>query len=401
MRPDFSTTLRGTQRYRTSPNGEYLQKGCVSGYASEIIDGQGGKKKPEGWIPPTSYSMTRNVMQAGYGSNSVTTYKDGKRTGYYETRDWLYSSSSDGKVTMEDIISLKDRSIPLGMIDDALTDARLDMKSADVNLAVAFAERNQTARLVGDTALKLTRSVRSLRRGDFQRAAKHLGIVNPRKPRGSSVTSKWLELQYGWKPLLSDVYGATEALSKRGRHDWIVTAKAARKERINVSKRTENAYYIREDRANGWKGVYVRVDAIPKNDLLKSFTSLGVTNPLLVAWELVPFSFVVDWFLPIGNYIDTLDAMLGYGESWCSISEFCTVDAVSQLVSGTVEGTLNRHYDITASATASKLEYRRLERSASNTVPLPVMPHFKNPASLGHMANGLSLLAQAFGSGRR
>jgi hypothetical protein len=33
---------------------------------------------------------------------------------------------------------------------------------------------------------------------------------------------------------------------------------------------------------------------------------LGLTNPLNVAWELVPFSFVVDWFIPIGSFFDGL-----------------------------------------------------------------------------------------------
>lgn len=39
---------------------------------------------------------------------------------------------------------------------------------------------------------------------------------------------------------------------------------------------------------------------------------VGLTNPLSVAWELIPFSFVVDWFLPIGKYLDALDVPLLY-----------------------------------------------------------------------------------------
>jgi hypothetical protein len=31
----------------------------------------------------------------------------------------------------------------------------------------------------------------------------------------------------------------------------------------------------------------------------------------MVAWELVPFSFVLDWFIPIGSYLSQLDASAG------------------------------------------------------------------------------------------
>lgn len=39
---------------------------------------------------------------------------------------------------------------------------------------------------------------------------------------------------------------------------------------------------------------------------------MGLTNPLEVTWELLPFSFVADWFLPIGDYVSILDSTLGY-----------------------------------------------------------------------------------------
>jgi len=31
--------------------------------------------------------------------------------------------------------------------------------------------------------------------------------------------------------------------------------------------------------------------------------SLGLVDPVQIAWEVVPYSFVVDWFLPIGTYL--------------------------------------------------------------------------------------------------
>jgi hypothetical protein len=39
--------------------------------------------------------------------------------------------------------------------------------------------------------------------------------------------------------------------------------------------------------------------------------SIGLINPSTVVWELIPFSFVVDWFLPIGNFLHGLSALTG------------------------------------------------------------------------------------------
>jgi hypothetical protein len=38
---------------------------------------------------------------------------------------------------------------------------------------------------------------------------------------------------------------------------------------------------------------------------------LGFLNPALVAWELVPFSFVVDWFVNVGAVISSMTDFMG------------------------------------------------------------------------------------------
>jgi hypothetical protein len=38
---------------------------------------------------------------------------------------------------------------------------------------------------------------------------------------------------------------------------------------------------------------------------------MGLVNPLSIAWEVVPFSFVVDWFLPVGNFLENLTSLAG------------------------------------------------------------------------------------------
>jgi hypothetical protein len=40
-------------------------------------------------------------------------------------------------------------------------------------------------------------------------------------------------------------------------------------------------------------------------------SQLGVVNPASIAWELIPFSFIVDWFLNVGDFLNQFSDFLG------------------------------------------------------------------------------------------
>jgi hypothetical protein len=123
----------------------------------------------------------------------------------------------------------------------------------------------------------------------------------------------------------------------------------------------------------------------------------GFTNPANVIWELVPFSFVVDWFIRIGDYLNActkLDNLTVTSVSrTVSIteSEFCT----AEVVDGTPVGTAtNRRWSFSyyQHARVSSYTYREI-------IPLPELPLpvFRNPISKGHLAIALSLITQLTG----
>jgi hypothetical protein len=47
---------------------------------------------------------------------------------------------------------------------------------------------------------------------------------------------------------------------------------------------------------------------------MKQVSQFGITNPLLLAWELIPYSFVVDWLFPVGRFLSSLDALNGISD---------------------------------------------------------------------------------------
>lgn len=389
-RPSFSVGINGVHSWNDYYQGQLTATVINARYAAEYVSGV-QRRLPDGWKEPTPYRFERTVWKHLNGTCKVERF-DPKynelHTGYITGNTSNYWNNT--YLENKSFTSHRDR---------ALVKARLAMKDTSVNLGVAFAERNKTARMVGDNAIQLAKAMMKLRRKDWKGAARELGIYKPGKPRGKSVTDRWLELQYGWKPLLSDVYGATEALAKRPHSDWRVTGKGSSVDHID-NLHVEGLNQDRcETRCTGLRGSFVRIDAVPENDLLIALSALGITNPLFVGWELVPYSFVIDWFLPIGTFLDSLDAMLGYGATSTSLTNFSKLrwDTV-----GIPQPTHNMPYWYrSTNLTSGYKRYVWVDRTVSDTVPLPTLPRFKDPRSLAHMANGLSLLASAFSSGRR
>jgi len=282
------------------------------------------------------------------------------------------------------------------------------VKGSTVNMGVVWGERQKTIDLVTNTITNVAGAYGDLRRGDFMGAARHLGVAgrkransrfntNYAKNKAKALGSGWLELQYGWKPLLTDVFGAVEELANQqaSPHIMQVTSRQVREEDIRFSSlSTVSPSYRATVLITGRRSLIIRkgVTFFRKPGAPQDLPRLGITNPAVVAWELVPFSFVVDWFLPIGNWLETLDATLGieFLSGYTSVLQSCYMNGF-RTQSGVSGLTENLGYQ------RSLTRYVDMRRTILNSFPNVGIPHFKNPVSTGHMWNAMALLSQQFG----
>lgn len=116
----------------------------------------------------------------------------------------------------------------------------------------------------------------------------------------------YLEGIFGWVPLMSDIYRAMEVLSSAHRISPS-RAKAQDTRAYGVANSTLRAGVITDARAV----VGVRLSLDNPNVVL--LNNLGLLNPASVAWDAVPYSFVINWFVPVGTYLNALTDLLGYG----------------------------------------------------------------------------------------
>lgn len=393
-RPPISLTTRGLQTFTSGGSSNSF---LVDAYTVlESTSGSSGHKDLSGWVNPTDYSVSANYRHGAVGIVENVHPVNGLA---YRYTGVVGPTNNTAPVNLgayfNSCLSESDCLNFGSLANQAKIKALSNLKRKKVDLGVAFAEANRTARLVGDTAIRIARCVSELKHGRVRNAMQWIGLRSASgAPRGHSWPANWLELQYGWKPLLSEINGAVLAIKERNIYDFRVTVKGTVSEtlsgnfRVTPSGSSPTGY---DCTAGGQRGAMCRIDAIPGNEFLKTLSTVGLTNPLVVAWEVVPYSFVVDWFWDIGGWLNSLDAGVGWSGTTSSTSLMSRADWQLNGVSGT----LSNGSRITNNYTGTKHLFRLIRTTEG--LPDIRVPSFKNPWSFGHMANGLSLLAQVFG----
>jgi hypothetical protein len=301
----------------------------------------------------------------------------------------------------------------VGLIRSRLIGQIIDkIQSHRVNLGEVLHTRAQAASMVASTANRIAGAVLTLRRGNLSGAARYLTGAAPRT-RYSIRTSKsgrtssdvggipeqWLALQYGWKPALQDVYNSLETVHKAWNDNgdlFTATARAsAQGSKIELEIARSQPHgpdFIAKTTSREVRGNASVTYGVDSN-LGSSLSQLGISNPASLAWELLPYSFVVDWFIPIGSFLERLDYTRGlfFKHGWLSWQARQSVERRVKTNTVTSGG-------ITATWTGGNGngEAFVFAREALTTFPSVPPPAFKDPFSLTHVANALSLLATAF-----
>lgn len=185
---------------------------------------------------------------------------------------------------------------------------RAKIKDQNVNLAQNVAEYRQASKMFGGLASDVFSTFRSLRSGrafaDFVRS-----LQSPRSSKELAISNRWLQYQYGLKPLMGDLYGLSDALAKKIRDGMYLHVRSSLSDgRSGFVQTTGDG-----NKAVGeWSAKIYGIARYKISDpSMKMLSQFGISNPLLLAWELVPYSFIVDLMFPIGNFLSSLDALNG------------------------------------------------------------------------------------------
>jgi hypothetical protein len=121
----------------------------------------------------------------------------------------------------------------------------------------------------------------------------------------------------------------------------------------------------------------------------------GLTSPVSLAWELIPFSFVVDWFLPIGSAIQAFSAFEGLTFMSGYKTYFTKSNVLLKVSENYTHVDVNPLNSYVLKDKGSCFGFRvTMNRSVLSNFPSPSTPKLKNPLSLIHAANAAALVTR-------
>lgn len=195
--------------------------------------------------------------------------------------------------------------------DGWIVPLRNKIKDMDISLGETVFEFRETAHMFHRAAVavgEFVRFVRAARKGNLSSAKKRVDRWLSTLTLGD-VADAHLGAQLGIAPLLQvaadSYFQLTDVLNTP---DFFVLKKFV----VKVKNEAETSY------TDQW-GSYTRTGTSKYRNRQRAVVYVKFTpgktagftmgNPLEVGWELVPFSFVLDWFIPVGEFLKSLDAL--------------------------------------------------------------------------------------------
>lgn len=196
------------------------------------------------------------------------------------------------------------------------------VSTVSAQLGASFAERKQAMSMMVARVAQLTSAARALKTLNISGFIKALGCKRRTvRKTASDAGGVWLEYSYGWKPLVEDIYSAVNVLQLplpsglvrgKAQGDTTFTVKSSFTGQTITTIHSWKLRRLLQMRIS--LGNYVAWQA----------NELGLTNPLAIAWEVIPFSFAVDWFLPIGKYLQSLTDFVGLNQTDAFVTKYDT-----------------------------------------------------------------------------
>lgn len=213
------------------------------------------------------------------------------------------------------------------------------IRSTQAGIAETIVEARRSRDMMVDAAHRVLNALNAVRRRRFREAAEHLGMgevppgIKRRRPpkvsKSKYLSDNWLAYRYGWTPLYITVAEAMKVThdhvsrgvirvvkgkSARTYTGWRDAPTALDAPFDNVVQGIPPRTYVNTTvRITGLKSYKVQSQYVVRFDNNNVVTAdrLGLLNVAGLAWELVPYSFVVDWFINIGDLLSDMTALAG------------------------------------------------------------------------------------------
>lgn len=270
-------------------------------------------KDSDGWRPPTAYWAYDFVETAMEGIGSWPTYTYG-RTQVGNNAPVVCRKALPPGITLSTY-----RPVFADLGSQAITAALADLGSATAELGVELKEAQKTADFIGEQLQGVWKLAKAVKAGkvpkEWRKAWKAWRGDIPRS-FNQTFSQRWLEYRYAWSPMILGVYDSLDLLDKQSKRPQLHTVR----KRVVSEVLTESSFdtfhggyftfaVTELTRMIERTSAYAVLTFEPKESMWIALNDAGVLNPASVWWETVPFSFVADWFVRVGDFLNAQQAL--------------------------------------------------------------------------------------------
>jgi len=298
--------------------------------------------------------------------------------------------------------------------------ARLGQKvngNVSFNPGIFLGEGKQSLRLLGGAAVELAGRVAVFRnkmakdaikafkgRGTGRVGHKDYAPGSPTGPRGEwqydsgkrgaqhlrDASDRLLEVQYGWRPLINDVYEGAQWVASKFHGPKTTRFVVRTQKRVALERNTSIgiAWATAEVEARAQIIAYLTEDFQGKQSI-----DLNLATPAQIAWELMPWSFVIDWAVPIGEWLEARGAAFALTGTFVTTKTEKTIyDGLTASTAGSPGSTKTLQCTTVGAYDLYARQWRTVSTSLAGNTSFPGFKGFKRMASWEHCLNGVALL---------
>jgi hypothetical protein len=263
-----------------------------------------------------------------------------------------------------------DPSIDDSVIAQAITEAWSKVSLKEVDLQVIIGEMEKTALSLISIIKRVIKILLALKKLDLKVL---VGELSPKE-----LAQRYLEARYALRPLVYDAKGIIKAVNT----DMVAFAsrKTFRSFKTRMTSNQFSNVLLNTNTGNYWKlygsqiasrELEVRAGVLTSIETLQGLATWGILEPFETAWELFPFSFIVDWFFNVSKWIGSWSPNIGLKTlaSWYVVTD--TTSLASTVETGEIYDTLNYLNSVITGGTYSLVKIRKYRLPNPDRPSLP------------------------------
>lgn len=259
-------------------------------------------------LPFTPFEQYEYTYSAPGADNEYKVFNS--PTCYEWFRNWIPPMAFSGHMTRDSMSAIADDY--MSSANNELTEAAASLYADGWDALTFLAEWHKTVGMFRQTANRLRGFLDS-----YGPALHRLGLLggfsfhpkqNNLEKLARGLGGDYLEARYGWRTLVYDTQDLSRMLARLDRMG--LRRKKRKQEVVTVVQTTTQQMNSSGRWTSTWETTHTTVISA-RGTLVSDFRppDFGF-NPITTAWELIPLSFVVDWFVNVGQSLEAMSFVI-------------------------------------------------------------------------------------------